>query len=56
LQVLNAVSGNESEGARVSALPADGFVLAPVGAVLLDADAPALVDLSLQGNVGSDLI
>lgn len=56
LQVLNAVSGNESERARISTLSADGLVLAPVGPLLFDADAAALVNLSLQCNVGSELI
>jgi hypothetical protein len=56
LQVLDAVPGDEPEGAGVSALSADRLVLAPVRAVLLDADAPPLVDLRLQCNVGSDLI
>lgn len=56
LQVLNAVSGNKSERAWISTLAADGLVLAPVGPVLLDADAAPLVDLSLQCNVGSELI
>jgi hypothetical protein len=54
LQVLDAVPRYEPEGTRVSALPADRLVLAPVRAVLLDADATTLVDLSLQCNVGSN--
>ena len=56
LQVFDAIPGNKFKSARVSALSADGLVLARVRAVLLDADATTLVDLGLQCNVGSDLI
>ena len=56
LQVLDAIPGNKLKSARVSALSADWLVIAPIGAMLLDTDATSLVDLSLQCNVGSDLI
>jgi hypothetical protein len=55
LQVLDTVSGYELEGARVPALATHGLVLAPVGAELLDADAPAVVHLRLQRNVRCEL-